>query len=234
LAAFAVGVSKTGIAGLSVLSVAVFATLLTARDAVGAVLVMLIAADLVAVSNYRTEVDWRMILRIFPWAAAGVVLGALLLGRIDNAGLSRLIGGVLLLLVLLTLWRRQRLASGSEFKLPHFMTPVTGIAAGVFTMVANAAGAIMTLYLLEQNLSRFVFMGTSAWFFLALNLFKVPFSFGLGMINPGSFQLALMLAPFAMLGAAVGKPLLRRINQNAFELSALVLTLVAAVRLLLQ
>ena len=101
-------------------------------------------------------------------------------------------------------------------------------------MVGDAAGAILTVSLPEQKLFCFVFMGPSAWLFLALNLFKVPFSFGLGMINPGSLKLALMLAPFAMLGAAVGKPLLRRINQNAFELSALILTLVAAVRLLLQ
>ena len=73
--AFLVGVSKTGIAGLSVLAVAIFASALPARESVGAVLIALLAADVIAVSSYRHDANWRHLWRLFPWAAAGVVIG---------------------------------------------------------------------------------------------------------------------------------------------------------------
>ena len=64
-------------------------------------------------------------------------------------------------------------------------------------MVANAAGPIMIMYLLAMRLPKLVFMGTSAWYFFVLNLFKVPFSYSLGLINFNSLQVSLVLAPFA-------------------------------------
>ena len=82
LAAFLVGLSKTGIAGLGILAVAIFASVLPARESVGAVLVTLLAGDLVAVTTYRRDASWKHLLRLFPWPGLGVVLGALALGRI--------------------------------------------------------------------------------------------------------------------------------------------------------
>ncbi len=79
----------------------------------------------------------------------------------------------------------------------------------------------------------FTFVGTAAWFFLVLNLFKVPFSISLGLITPGTFGFSLKLVPFALLGALSGRWVISRMNQRAFETVALVLTLVAGVRLLM-
>ena len=115
---------------------------------------------------------------------------------------------------------------------PHpLLAGVTGVSAGFTTMVANAAGPIMIMYLLAMQLPKLVFMGTSAWFFFVLNLFKVPFSYSLGLINFSSLHISLVLAPFAVLGALTGHVLIHHINQNLFELLALVLTLVAGLRL---
>ena len=111
---------------------------------------------------------------------------------------------------------------------------LTGILAGFTTMVANASGPIMILYLLALRLPKVAFIGTAAWFFLFLNLFKLPFSAGLGLINANSLAVGLRLVPFAVAGALLGKPLLRHVNQKLFEQLALALTLVAAIRLLLQ
>jgi hypothetical protein len=233
-AAFIVGVSKTGIAGFGIFAVALFATALPARSAVGAVLLVLIAGDIVAVNAYRRDANWSYLWRLFPWTAAGVVLGALALGRIDDRGLGRLLGAILLLLVLLSAWRRWSLAHGGrENPLPHWMVAPTGVTAGFTTMVANASGPIMILYLLEQNLPKIVFMGTTAWFYLFLNLFKVPFSYALGMINASSLPISLVLIPFAVLGALVGRPILRRLDQRWFEILALVFTFIAALRLVM-
>ena len=238
LAAFLIGVSKTGIAGLGILAIAIFASVLPARESVGAVLIALIAGDMVAVLSYRHDATWHHLWRLFPWAGLGVVIGAFAIGRIPDAGVRRMIGGILLALIVFYLLRQYTARNGDAELIPFTRHPwliaVTGIAAGFTTMVANASGPIMVLYLLALRLPKVAFIGTAAWFFFFLNLFKVPFSAGLGLINTNSLAVGLRLAPFAMAGAVLGKPLLRHVNQKLFEQLALVLTLVAAIRLLLQ
>ena len=237
LAAFLVGVSKTGIAGLGILSVAIFATILPARESVGVVLVILISADIVAVTAYRKDANWHYLWRLFPWAALGVIAGAATMGRIDDLAVKRLIGGILVVLVLLHFWRRVRNRgngdpAGRSNVNQSLLALLAGICAGFTTMVANAAGPIMILYLLAMRLPKIEFIGTSAWYFLVLNLFKVPFSYSLGLINAPSLAIDLPLAPFAMIGALFGRAIIKHIEQSLFEKIALVLTLAAGVRML--
>jgi uncharacterized membrane protein YfcA len=232
LAAFLVGLSKTGITGLGILSVAIFASALPARESVGIVLVVLISGDLVAVSTYRREASWPHLWRLFPWAAVGVVLGALALGRIDSLTVQRLIGGILVALVGVQFWRSRQVAATSDEHHPAFAV-IAGLGAGFTTMVANAAGPIMVIYLLAMRLPKMIFIGTAAWYFLVLNLFKVPFSVGLGLINTHSLPISLALIPFAVIGGLVGRVLIKYINQQLFEMLALVLALVAGLRLLI-
>ncbi len=229
-----IGLSKTGIPGLTIFSAALFASIIPARDSVGVVLPVLLTADLVAVTTYRRDANWHYVLRLFPWAAVGIFLGYLALGRVDNEQVEKLIGVLLMGLVALQLWRR-RSAAAQEQALPRspWFAATVGISAGFTTMVANAAGPIMILYFLAMRLPKLEFIGTAAWYFFILNLFKVPFSYQLGLINPASLPVDLWIAPFAVLGALVGRKLLRRINQNLFERLVLTLTVLAALRLLL-
>jgi uncharacterized protein len=234
LGALLVGVSKTAVAGLGILAVALFATVLPARDSVGIVLITLIAGDLVAIASYRREASWPHLWRLFPWAAAGVVLGALAFGRFDDTSLRRFIGLTLAVLALLAFVRqRTNFGGDGEGLAKHpWLIRIVGLTAGFATMVANAAGPIMVLYLLAQKLPKKIFIGTAAWYFLFLNLFKVPFSAGLGLINPATLSVALWLIPVAVAGALIGKPLLEKIDQKLFEQLALTLTVIAGVRLL--
>lgn len=234
LGSFLVGVSKTGIAGLGILNVAIFANILPARESVGVVLVMLIAADLVAVTVYRREAAWSNLVRLFPWAALGVILGALALGRVDDLTVRRLIGGILVVLIILQVVRRRPAVDVAEAPEPQpWFVVGAGLLAGFTTMVANAAGPIMIIYLLAMRLPKLHFIGTAAWFFMVLNLFKVPFSYGLGLINPGSFAVSLQIVPFAVIGALFGRKLITYIDQKLFERLAIGLTFVAGVHLLL-
>ena len=113
-----------------------------------------------------------------------------------------------------------------------WLAAVLGIMAGFTTMVANAAGPIMILYLLAMRLPKIEFIGTAAWYFMCLNLFKVPFSIHLGLINPQSIPVDCMLAPCAVAGGILGRVIIGHIRQQAFEELALLLTLIAAVKLL--
>lgn len=232
LAAFLVGISKTGVTGLGILSVAIFASVLPARESVGIVLVVLISGDLVAVSTYRREASWPHLWRLFPWAAIGVVLGALALGRIDGLTVQRLIGTILVVLVGVQFWR-SRQAAATEPPQGRMFAVLTGLGAGFTTMVVNAAGPIMVIYLLAMRLPKMIFIGTAAWYFLVLNLFKVPFSVSLGLISLQSLPVSLALIPFAVIGGLVGRVLIKHINQQVFEMLALMLALLAGIRLLL-
>lgn len=237
VAAFLIGLSKTGIVGLGTFAVAMFAIALPPRESVGAVLPILISADIIAVLAYRRHAVWRHLVRIFPWAAVGIFLGYLSLNRISDQQIGKVIGGILLVLVVLQAWRQWRirqLPEGESLEVPHSLWFIAsaGILAGWTTMVANAAGPIMILYLLAMQLPKMEFLGTAAWYFMLLNLFKVPFSLELGLLNPSTLALDLRLAPVAMLGALSGRVLIRFVNQSLFEMLALIFTILAALRLL--
>ena len=92
-----------------------------------------------------------------------------------------------------------------------------GLLAGVTTMLANAAGPIIALYSLAVGLPKFEFVGTSAWLFLIVNVFKVPFSVELGLIHAETLWLNLVLVPAILAGLAGGRWLTSRIPQQWFD-----------------
>lgn len=230
--ALLIGMSKTGITGIGIFAIAAFTIILPARESVGAILPLLILGDLLAVTLYRRHAVWRHVLRLFPWAALGVVLGYFAVRVVDARQVSVLIGSILIALVGLQWWRNRRRTDADNVPQHPALVVGVGILAGWTTMVANAAGPIMVLYLLAMRLPKIEFVGTTAWFFMLINLFKVPWSANLGLINPQSLGLDLMLAPAVVLGAWIGRVALPYINQRLFENMALLFTLLAAIRLL--
>ncbi len=233
LAALVVGLSKTGVPGVSMLSVAIFANLLPTKQASGFVLPLLLCGDLVAVFSYRRHTEWKHLRRLFLWTGAGVVLGALALGRIDDRQARLLVGGIVVALVGLHLWRKRGAGSGNVAEHGVWFAPMIGVLAGFTTLVANAAGPLMAIYLLAMRLPKLAFIGTSAVFFLLLNLFKVPFMVGLGLITPESVRFNLVLVPAVLAGALVGRWALPRVSQTWFERLALLLSAAAGLKLLL-
>ena len=226
-----VGVSKTGLPGVGILAVALFATIFPAREASGIALPFLIAADVVAVASYHQHAEWKYLWKLFPIAAVGIVLGTLAIARIDNRQAEVLVGAILAIMVAVHLWRKKH-ASDEVPTHPAFVLS-TGLSGGFATMVANAAGPIVTMFLLAMRLPKMSFMGTIAWYFLILNVFKVPFSACAGLINARSLLLDAPLIGCSVAGALWGRKLLPRINQKAFEAIALGFTALAALRLLL-
>ena len=231
--AFFTGLSKTGIAGLGVLSVALFANALPARDSTGALLPLLVCADFFGVAFFRKHAEWSHLWKLFPWVVLGIVLGCFALDKLSDTQSRRTIGAILLGMIVLQIWR-QRQPGDLVARLPHtnWFVALTGIAAGFATMTANAAGPLMTLYLLAIGLPKLVLVGTGAWFFLLVNVFKVPFSLHLGLITTDSLWMDLFLLIPMLPGALLGPVMLKRINQSAFETMALVFTILAAIRLL--
>jgi len=232
LGAIVAGFSKTGIPGSSILFVAVFPNLIPAKQATGVVLPMLIFADLFAYSVYRKHLEWHRVGRLLPWALVGVLLGWVALGRINDAQTGRVVGAIIALMLALHVWRRRGVADEAVSHAPVWLGPVMGLFAGFTTMVANAAGPVMALYLLAMRLPKLEFLGTGAAFFLVINWVKVPFIAQLGLINAESLKLNLWLLPAVAVGALLGRPVVERVNQKRFENVVLGLTGLAVVKLL--
>ncbi len=232
--AFLVGLSKTGMPGLGVLTVACFAYAMPARASTGALLPLLLCADVFSVAFFRKHADWSHLGKLLPWVFLGILAGFLAMGRINDQQVRKLMGLIILALLAVNLWMRLNPETLSS-QLPHsiWFVGLIGMLAGFSTMVANAAGPVMVLYFLAVGLPKLAFIGTSAWFFMLVNTSKVPFSALLGLITPGSLQLdALLLLPMIP-GALLGPILLRHINQKTFENIALVLALFATIKLLI-
>jgi uncharacterized protein len=235
LGALMVGIAKAGITGLSILSVALFAHVFpSSKQASGLVLPLLIFGDFVAVLSYRTHTQWRYVWRLMPWTAAGVVLGYFALGHVSDATARIMIGVIIVSLCVLGYWRRYLRAQALENEATwHWaLAAALGVMAGFITLVANAAGPLMAIYLIAMRLPKMQFVGTAAVFFMILNLFKVPFMVKLGLITAQSFEFNLMLAPAVLAGAFAGRWLLIRINQQLFENMVLALSAIAGVMLI--
>lgn len=236
LAAIVIGFSKTALGGLAVIAVAIFATILPAKESTAAVLLLLIVGDLVAVWHYRHDADWSLIRKLLPAVLPGLLLGSVFLRYVSDDVLRPSIGGVLLVLLILQLvvkWRANDAAPPSTAHEHRAAAWTAGTAAGFATMTANAAGAVMTLYLSASGIDKRRFIGTNAWFFLIVNLVKVPFSAGLGLMHWEDLGRAGLLAPVILLGGIIGYATIRRTSQHRFDIAVLLASAVAAAALLL-
>lgn len=238
LAALVVGFSKTAVGGFAAVAVAIYASVLPARESTGAVLLVLLIGDAVAIAHYHRHCDWKVIRQLLPGVLPGLVLGAGVLAVIGDDVLRVGIGAIILSLVALQLWLRRpgRVEPARDAEQPggwgRPARVASGVAAGFTTMVANAGGAVMTLYLTAQRIDKLRFLGTATWFFLFVNLAKLPFSIGLGLISMSALITALMLVPLVVAGGLFGAWVARRMNQRTFEIVVLAATAISGVALL--
>ena len=232
IAAFGIGITKSGFSGVSMVHVILFAIVFGARDSTGVVLPMLIAGDIFAMSVYGKHANWRYVRRMMLPTSIGVVMGWLMMFRLPEAYYRPLIGAIifgLTVLQIIRLWKEEWLAD-----VPHaaWFAWSMGILVGLTTMLANAAGPVFGLYLLAVGLPKLEFVGTAAWFFLILNIVKIPFSWSLGLIRLDTLALNAVLIPLIVLGLWVGTRIIRIIPQRLFDSLILVLTGVASFRFL--
>ena len=255
------GIAKTALPGAATIAVALCTAVLPAKESTGAILLMLMTGDLLAVWSYRHDADFRMLRRLVPAVLAGVGAGALFLHLASDSSTRRLIGIVLLLLVAITLLQRRAAgrsrvptrspippiappasgASGAPEALGASAAPATGgraarlvygSLAGFTTMVANAGGPVTSMYFLACRYPVKAFLGTTAWFFFLVNLVKLPFSVSAGLVNATTLSLTGIAAPAVIASALAGRRLAERMDQRVFEPIIIALTIVSALPLL--
>ena len=240
VAAYIVGLSKTGLPGSGLIAIPLFATVFEGRLIPGATLPILICADLFAVRWYRQHTRWDLLRPLATWVGLGYVIGIVFFVVVGSAtrSLEITIGGIVLVIVAIQLWRMFR---------DHPVRPATTITAagygtvgGFTTFVANAAGPVINTYLVGLRLPKHQHLGTSAWLYLAVNVSKIPFYLALGEWTSGgrfftrdSLLFDLAMVPAIVIGVLSGRSLFHRLPQRAFLVGVLVLSAAGAVKLLL-
>ena len=232
-AALLLGIAKSGIKGLAVLIVTGLALVYGAKESTGILMPLLICGDILAVIYYKRHVKWIYLIKLLPWMVLGVLVGVVL-GKdlpedLFKSGMAVII---LISVVIMYYWERKK-----DRKVPtHWsFAALMGMMGGFSTMVGNLAGAFSNIYFLAIKLPKNEFIGTAAWLFFIINLFKVPFHiWSWGTINRTSFQISLSLIPAVIAGFCLGIFLVKKINNDKYRQLILLLTGLGGLAILLQ
>lgn len=215
------------------LAIPLLATAFGGKDSTGILLPMLLVGDIFAIWYYRKSVQWRNVFTPLPWAMIGLALGVIVGNYINDKTFVTLIGIIVLLCLALLIYTEGK---GKNFKVPNaaWFYILVGIISGFASMLGNAAGPIFSIYLLALGFRKNNFMGTNAWFFFIINLTKLPLQiFIWHNLGIRAFSTTVILIPVITIGAVLGFLILKKINETYFRYIVIVMTALAAIRLLL-
>ncbi|MCE2960164.1 MAG: TSUP family transporter [Akkermansiaceae bacterium] len=231
-AAVCIGLSKAGFSGISMVSVVLLADIYGAKASVGLALPLLIAADLMAYPAFIKHGSWRLVWKLLPATFVGLLLGWWLLGEIDDTVARRVIGACVLCMVAVQALRKWRPVLFDALAESRGFGCSAGVMGGFSTMLANAAGPVIQLYLLAQRVPKMELIGIGTRFFLLINIIKIPLNAKLALITEESLWENAKLLPGVFAGIVIGRWLIGRVPQAAFEWMIVIFSFIAAARLL--
>ncbi len=239
VAAFIVGFSKTALPGAALIAIPMLATVVEGRLLPGASLPILMAGDLFAVTWYHKHARWDLLKPLSVWVAGGFTMGItffIVVGSANRA-LEIAIGLIVLMMVGLQIAKMLRSTPAED---SHPPVSGYGIAGGFTTFVSNAAGPVINTYLASLRLPKEEMVGTSAIFYFAVNISKIPFYLALGEWTDGgrfftwdSLKYDALIVPGVFVGVAIGRRVFTLIPQKTFLLVVLLLSGIGALKLLI-
>lgn len=225
------GAAKTGVNGLGLLAMPLLALVFGGKVSSGIILPVLIFADLCAVWYYNSHANWGMLRRLLPLSVIGVLIGTWVGQQIDDSAFKSLMAVTIFVSVGIMIWRER--TPSARIPSSHWFAWGVGLTGGFVSMVGNLAGAIMSLYLLAMRLPKNEFIGTAAWFFLIVNLLKVPFHIVVWeTIDTGSFMQSLIAFPAVAVGAYAGTVIVKRIPESGYRYFVITMTAISAFAML--
>ncbi|MFN8357901.1 MAG: sulfite exporter TauE/SafE family protein [Spirosomataceae bacterium] len=233
LGSFIIGLAKAGLKGVELLNVTIMALVFGGKASTGVVLPLLCAADILAVIYYNRHAQWSHFWRLSPWIALGILMGVYIGNLMDEALFKKIMAFIIFLTVLIMVWLEYR--KSVQIPTNRFFAVSMGLVTGITTMLGNLAGAFSSIYFLSLRMSKNDFIGTAAWLFLVINLFKMPFQIWVWQnITLDTLQIDLWLLPALILGFFVGIKLVAAIQDDSYRKVVLVLTLIGALTIFLR
>jgi uncharacterized protein len=228
LCALLIGMGKTGLSGTGMIIVPVMAAVFGGKASTGIVLPMLCVADLFAVLYYHRHADWKHIFKLLPWTLLGLGAALFMGSNISDYQFKMLIATMVLISLGIMVWQ-DYIRKSDEIPSGTWFSVLFGFGAGFSTMIGNAAGPLMAIYLLSARLPKNMYIGTGAWFFLIVNYLKVPLQVIFWKnISFHTLTLNLFMVPAIAIGAYVGFKLVKVIPDKAYRIFILVSTSLSA------
>lgn len=228
-----VGFSKAGLKGLGTVVVALLAISFGAKPSTGILLPLFLMADIFAVYYYNRYARWEYLIHFLPTMMIGVVCGAYF-GRDIPEDSFKLYMAAIVLITLVIMIYFERISKLS-FADHWLFASTVGVAAGFTTMLGNLAGPLSNLYFLATKLPKNEFIGTAAWLFFIINIFKMPFHiFVWHTIDIHSLKQSLMLVPFVLVGFMVGLRIVSLISNQWYRNFIIVVTAISAILIYFQ
>ncbi len=234
LCAMLIGMSKTGIMNIGTLTVPIFAWIFGAKYSTGIVLILLCFADTIAVIYYRKTFLWSEVKKLLPMALLGLGIG-LISGNYVNDKVFKVMISVCLLLGVVIMVLTERSDRFRQTVEHPWYSPLFGLIMGFSTMVGNAAGPALSVYMLSKKLDKVTFTATSAWFIMILNFTKIPLQALVWKnLTWEGIWLNIMGLPFILLGGFLGIKLLKILPEKEYRQLILALVVISSLFLMLR
>lgn len=233
LTALCIGMSKTGIQGLMLLTVPYMAMSFGAKESTGVILPMLCMADIMAVIYYKRIADWKTVLRLLPTAILGFFIAIFVDNLIPAKEFRHLMGWTLVIALAVMIWS-EIFGKENRWMKRWWYSAIFGLLGGFTTMIGNAAGPVLSVYLLSMRKDKMEYIGINAWFFLVVNLLKVPLQiFVWDNISWSTFSLNLTMLPIIGIGAWIGIRIVKVFPEKAFHRFIQIVTILSVVMMLI-
>lgn len=231
--ALLIGMSKAGF-GFGLMVVPLLAFGFGARESTGIMIPILIVADIYAVRHYHRMAEWKHIYKLLPWAVLGILAGVVT-GKLISGDQFRILLSVFVIAGLVIMAGRDLLKKSEIVPAHPSLAVMLGVLGGFSSMVGNAAGPIFAVYLLAMRLPKNSYIGTGAWFYLIINLIKLPFHIWIWQtISAGTLLLDLVAIPAILMGAWSGIRIIRLFSDGSYRVFIIVMTLISALFLIFR
>lgn len=232
-AVFLLGLSKSGIKGIGIIIVVILAFVFGEKASTGVLLPMLICADVFAVIYYNRHAQWGIIKKLIPWMIVGVLVGVWIGNDISAHVFKRLMAIIIIASVALMFYTENKKSNSIPTNKAFGIT--TGFLAGFTTMIGNLAGPISNIYFLAMRFPKNEFIGTAAWLFFIINVFKLPFHiFVWKTVTIETLVLNSVLIPAVIIGFFIGAYIVKLISNVNYRRFILVVTAIGGIVMLLK
>lgn len=233
IAALSIGMSKTGVQGMMLMIVPLMAMAFGAKESTGVILPMLCMADIIAVAYYKRIADWKIVVKLLPTAILGFFIAIGVDSMIPSGQFRKLMGWTLMLALAVMIWS-EIFGKENKWSKKWWYAAIFGLLGGFTTMIGNAAGPVMSVYLLSMRKEKMEYIGINAWFFLVVNLLKVPLqAFVWDNITLDSFLLNIAMLPVIGVGAFLGIRIVKLLPEKVFRRFIQIVTVISVLMMII-
>jgi uncharacterized protein len=184
--------------------------------AIGLILPLLVVADAASLWPYWKKWELANLRCLIPGVLVGVLFGVQLIDRFSPRQLNVTIGAISMAFVLFQLAKEKIFAAEGRFAPNHALGVPCGLLAGLASTFANAAGPVISMFLIPQNLPKEIYVGTNALLFCVINWIKLLLFIPQGIVTAETLLHGALYLPLIPIGVGLGVWLNRRVPERLF------------------